>query len=100
MLGLLTKPDTVLPSSHGQLQKWREVLEGKAHILNNGYYCVRLPDEAERMKQFSRAKAEELAEDFFKSRQPWSEMPNRRCFGVPNLVGDVSALLVQWIEKQ
>lgn len=84
----------------GQLHKWREVLEGKTNILQHGYYCVRLPDEAERLKKLSRAESQALAERFFKERSPWNEMQNRRRLGVQNLVLDVSALLVQWIEKK
>jgi hypothetical protein len=99
-IGVLTKPDTVLPTSIGQLQKWRNVLEGKANVLRHGYYCVRLPDEAERLKRLSRAETENLAEEFFQARSPWNEMINRKRFGVPNLVRDASALLVQYIEKK
>ncbi|KAF8335514.1 P-loop containing nucleoside triphosphate hydrolase protein [Amanita rubescens] len=98
-IGVLTKPDTVLSTSMGQLKKWREVLEGKTNILQHGYYCVRLPDEAERLKKLSRAETEGLAERFFKERFPWNKMKDRGRLGVPNLVRDVSALLVQWIEK-
>ncbi len=98
--GVLTKPDTVLSTSMGQLKKWREVLEGKTNILQHGYYCVRLPDEAERLKKLSRTETEGLAERFFKDHPPWNEMKNRGRLGVPNLVRDVSALLVQWIEKK
>ena len=55
MTGVLTKPDTVLSTSVGQLQKWRDVLEENSNVLKHGYYCVRLPDEAERVKKLSRA---------------------------------------------
>ncbi|KIL59205.1 hypothetical protein M378DRAFT_1017544 [Amanita muscaria Koide BX008] len=98
-IGVLTKPDVVLPSSMGQLQKWRDVLEGKAYPLEHGYYCVRLADEAERMKRPSRAESERLADGFFRTRDPWSKMSLRSRFGIPNLVRDVSTLLVLWIEK-
>jgi hypothetical protein len=98
--GILTKPDGVLSTSVGQLQKWREVLEGKTNILKHGYYCVRLPDEAERLKKLSRVESTVLAERFFKERSPYNEMKNRRRFGVPNLVRDISAILVTWIERK
>lgn len=84
----------------GQLLKWRDVLEGKLNVLDHGYYCVRLPDEAERLKKLSRAETQELAERFFKERSPWSEMKNCERLGVPNLVRDISALLVRWIERK
>ncbi|KAM6493629.1 P-loop containing nucleoside triphosphate hydrolase protein [Amanita muscaria] len=98
-IGVLTKPDVVLPSSMGQLHKWRDVLEGKTYPLEHGYYCVRLADEAERMKRPSRAESERLADGFFRTRDPWSKMSLRSRFGIPNLVRDVSTLLVLWIEK-
>lgn len=100
LTGILTKPDNVLPTSMGQLQKWREVLEGKTNFLTHGYYCVRLPDEAERLKKLSRAETTSLAEKFFKERSPWNEMKNRGRFGVPHLVRDISTILVTWIEKK
>ena len=84
----------------GQLQKWRDVLEGKAYPLEHGYYCVRLADEAERMKRLSRAESERLADGFFRTRDPWSQMSLRSRFGIPNLVRDVSALLALRIEKK
>ena len=96
----MAKPDTVLPTSIGQLQKWRNVLEGKANVLRHGCHCVRLPDEAERLKRLSRAEIENLAEEFFQTRSPWNEMVNRKQFGVPNLVRDASTLLVHYIEKK
>ena len=98
--GVLTKPDIILPSSMGQLQKWRDVLEGKAYPLEHGYYCVRLADEAERMKRLSRAESERLADGFFRTRDPWSQMSLCSRFGIPNLVRNVSTLLVLWIEKK
>jgi len=53
------------------------------------------------VKKLSRTETEGLAaKRFFKERPPWNEMKNRARLGVPNLVRDVSALLVQWIEKK
>ncbi|KIL59206.1 hypothetical protein M378DRAFT_111256 [Amanita muscaria Koide BX008] len=98
-IGVLTKPDVVLPSSIGQLNRWRSVLEGDAFPLQLGYYCVRLPDEAERMKQLPRVESERLADAFFRTHNPWSQMTLRSRFGIPNLVHDVSSLLVEWIES-
>ncbi|KAF8637496.1 hypothetical protein AX17_002781 [Amanita inopinata Kibby_2008] len=98
-IGVLTKPDVVLPTSIGQLQKWRDVLESRMHKLQHGYYCVRLPDEAERVNANARAESERLADNFFRTRAPWNEMQMRNRFGIPNLVRDISTLLVQWIEK-
>ncbi|KAF8635346.1 hypothetical protein AX15_000462 [Amanita polypyramis BW_CC] len=98
-IGVLTKPDTVLSSSIGQLKKWQAVLEGKANILKHGYYCVRLPDEAERTMRNSHTGSEKLAEKFFTTCSPWNEMRNRERFGVRNLVRDASVLLVECIEK-
>ena len=99
-LGVLTKPDTVLSTSVGQLQKWRDVLEGNSNVLKHGYYCVRLPDEAERLKKLSREETQGLAERFFRESSPWNEIKNRGRLGIPNLVLDISALLVRWIERK
>ena len=40
------------------------------------------------------------ADEFFTSNSPWSEMSDRRRFGIPNFVHDISALLVQLIEQK
>ena len=97
---MLTKPDTVLSTSVGQLQKWRDVLEGNLNVLKHGYYCVRLPDEAERLSKLPQAETQGLTDWFFTGNSPWNDIKNRRRLGIRNLVRDASALLVQWIERK
>jgi len=98
--GVLTKPDTLTKGATGGREKWKAVLEGREHRTKHGYYCVRLPDDDERARKVSRMKSQRIADDFFTSTPPWSEMSDRRCFGIPNFVHDISALLVQLIEKK
>ncbi|KIM37374.1 hypothetical protein M413DRAFT_448441 [Hebeloma cylindrosporum] len=98
-IGVLTKPDTLTKGATGGREKWKAVLEGREHRTKHGYYCVRLPDDEERARKVSRLESQRIADTFFTSTPPWSEMSERRCFGIPNFVHDISALLVQLIEK-
>jgi hypothetical protein len=97
--GALTKPDTVPPGATNALQSWKEVLEGNKHPLLHGYYCVRLPDDVERSNNISGTRSARRAEDFFKSTSPWNQIVDRSRFGVPNLVANLSRILVQLIEQ-
>ncbi|KAF9444433.1 hypothetical protein P691DRAFT_677583 [Macrolepiota fuliginosa MF-IS2] len=101
IIGVLTKPDMLLPGAIGAHQLWKQTLENQntpnnQNYLQHGYYCVRLPDDASRQKGYT---AQNLPNpDYFDVTRPWSEVEDRRRFGVTNLVSDVSALLVQLIE--
>ncbi|KIK61582.1 hypothetical protein GYMLUDRAFT_224459 [Collybiopsis luxurians FD-317 M1] len=97
-IGVLTKPDTIMPGAIGSRQRWKDVLQGKIHVLRHGYYCVRLADDDERSKKLSRAESEERSTDFFANKEPWSNFEDRSRFGVPNFVKDISQLLLAMIE--
>ncbi|KAF8873236.1 P-loop containing nucleoside triphosphate hydrolase protein [Infundibulicybe gibba] len=101
IIGVLTKPDTLTAGAIGLRQLWRAVIEGQEHPLKHGYYCVRLPDDAERARKLSPAERERAAANFFDTTSPWTpaEIPDRRRFGIPNFVTDISRLLVGLIEK-
>ncbi|KAF8873241.1 P-loop containing nucleoside triphosphate hydrolase protein [Infundibulicybe gibba] len=101
IIGVLTKPDTLTAGAIGLRQLWRAVIEGQEHPLKHGYYCVRLPDDAERARKLSPAERERAAANFFDNTSPWTpaEIPDRKRFGIPNFVTDISRLLVGLIEK-
>jgi hypothetical protein len=61
---------------------------------------VRLPDDEERARKVSRLESQHIADTFFKSNLPWSQMSDHKRFGIPNFVHDISALLVQLIEQK
>lgn len=68
------------------------------NYLQHGYYCVRLPDDEQRQNGYT---AHDLPNpDYFDVTKPWSQVADRRRFGVANVVRDVSALLVQLIEAK
>ena len=98
--GVLTKPDTLTKGATGGLEKWKAVLEGREHPTKRGYYCVRLPDDEARARKVSRLESQQIADDFFNSTPPWSQMSDRGRFGIPNFIHDISALLVQLIEQK
>ncbi|KAJ7773676.1 P-loop containing nucleoside triphosphate hydrolase protein [Mycena maculata] len=98
-IAVLTKPDILGRGATGSRQKWKDILEGKDHQLTHGYYCVRLPDDDERSRGFTRGESERRAAEYFDSTQPWRDIADRSRFGVPNLATALSRLLVARIEK-
>jgi hypothetical protein len=60
---------------------------------------VRLPDDAERGQHLSRAESQRRAAEYFDTTAPWSGVSDRRRFGIPGFVSDVSRLLIQLIEE-
>ncbi|KAG6819432.1 hypothetical protein H0H93_011920 [Arthromyces matolae] len=98
-IGVLTKPDSVSDGATGQLQSWKDVLEGRSFRLEHGYYCVRLPTDAERARKTSRSDFQKSAARFFQTTYPWNTIADRDRFGIPNFVANISALLVKLIEK-
>jgi hypothetical protein len=98
--GVLTKPDTLGTGAINQRRKWVEIIEGRSeeHRLSNGFYCVRLPDDAERAQRLSRAESQRRAAEYFDTTSPWKDVTNRDRFGIPGFVSDVSRLLIRLIE--
>ena len=80
-------------------QLWLDVIEGREHELKHGYYCVRLPDDAQRAQRLSRSALQRIAADYFDTTSPWSEVTDRGRFGILAFVTDISVLLVSHINK-
>lgn len=97
--GILTKPDSLQDGDTGSREAWKKTIAGEdpERKTKHGYYCVRLPNDLER--KGGRDKAQSNAEEFFNSTTPWNRMKDRSRFGVPNFVQNISALLVELIEK-
>jgi GTPase SAR1 family protein len=98
-IGILTKPDMLSEGSVNARQSWLDVIEGRKHKLNHGYYCVRLPDDAQRAQRLSRSAFQRIAADYFDTTAPWSGVADRGRFGIPAFVTDISVLLVNHIKK-
>ncbi|KAG2067161.1 hypothetical protein BDR04DRAFT_1144485 [Suillus decipiens] len=100
-IGVLTKPDTLGAGAINQRRKWVEIIEGRSedHTLRHGFYCVRLPDDAERAQRLSRAESQRRAAEYFDTTPPWKDVTDRHRFGIPGFVSDVSRLLIQLIEE-
>ncbi|KAJ7609650.1 P-loop containing nucleoside triphosphate hydrolase protein [Roridomyces roridus] len=97
-IAVLTKPDLLGPGATGSRQTWTDVLEGRRFELKHGYYCVRLPDDAERAQAITKTESERRATEYFNSTQPWRDITDRSRFGVPNLSACLSRLLVSHME--
>ncbi|KAG2337542.1 hypothetical protein BDR05DRAFT_1063225 [Suillus weaverae] len=100
-IGVLTKPDTLGTGAINQRRKWVEIIEGRSeeHTLRHGFYCVRLPDDAERAQRLSRAESQRRAAEYFDTTSPWKDVTDRRRFGIPGFVSDISQLLIRLIEE-
>jgi hypothetical protein len=99
-LGILTKPDAIPVGATSTRAEWKAVLEGKLHKLKYGYYCVRLPDEDERLRQITRFESQAMAAQFFDSVSPWNEVTDRSRFGIPSFVHNISGILVERIKSR
>ncbi|CAK5277920.1 unnamed protein product [Mycena citricolor] len=97
-IAVLTKPDSLGAGDIGRRSQWKEVLDGDRDALAHGYYCVRLPDDAQRSRGMTRAQCDAQAQLFFDSTAPWSEVLDRTRFGVGNLAAFLSKLLTERIE--
>ena len=98
---MLTKPDTLGAGAINQRRKWVEIIEGRSeeHKLKHGFYCVRLPDDADRAQHVSRAESQRRAAEYFNTTSPWKDVADHHRFGIPGFVSDVSRLLIQLIEE-
>ncbi|KAG1856026.1 P-loop containing nucleoside triphosphate hydrolase protein [Suillus subalutaceus] len=92
MSGVLTKPDTLGAGAINQRRKWVEIIEGRSedHTLRHGFYCVRLPDDAERTQRLSRAESQRRAAEYFDTTSPWNSVTDRHRFGIPGFVSDLA----------
>ncbi|KAF8839203.1 hypothetical protein BDN67DRAFT_906031 [Paxillus ammoniavirescens] len=98
-IGVLTKPDILGEGAVNAKKLWLNVIEGHQHALKHGYYCVRLPDDAQRTQRLSRAAFQKLEGEYFDTNLPWSQAKERGRFGIPPFISQMSALLVKHIEK-
>ncbi|KAJ3710473.1 P-loop containing nucleoside triphosphate hydrolase protein [Lentinula raphanica] len=96
-IGVLTKPDMLQSGSSKMLQNWLDVLEGRRHPLQLGYFCTRQPDDDERMDGALPIQAREKEEDFFKNTLPWCNSESSARFGTKRLVDTLSRLLTGFI---
>ncbi|KAH0834801.1 P-loop containing nucleoside triphosphate hydrolase protein [Lanmaoa asiatica] len=99
LLGILTKPDMLGAGAVNAKKLWVDVIEGRQHTLKHGYYCVRLPDDAQRAQRLSRSVLQRIAAEYFDTTSPWNGVTNRGRFGIPAFVSDISVLLVSHIKK-
>ncbi|KAJ7223681.1 P-loop containing nucleoside triphosphate hydrolase protein [Mycena haematopus] len=98
-IGVLTKPD-ILSTGSNMRNQWLDVIEGRKHPLNHGYFCTRQPDDDERSKKITVAQARRAETDFFASTAPWSTTTHKERFGTENLVATLSTLLIQIINDR
>lgn len=84
-------------------KSWKEVITGEHQIdsrrLKLGFYCVKLLDDVERLKNPPRNRRDSAEMHFFASAEPWNEVANDGRFGVRNLVKDLSKHLAALLEK-
>ena len=76
---------------------WLDVLEGREHPLQHGYFCTRQPDDDQRLAGITLVGARRAETDFFRETSPWKESTCAHRFGTHNLVKSVSELLTRII---
>lgn len=100
--GVLTKPDTLSAGALSARRKWRDLIIGEdtdtTHHLRHGYYCVKLPDDAERADNPTRADRMEMESRFFMTTAPWKDVNAQGRFGVKHLVIDLSRHLTDLLD--
>ncbi|KAG1844213.1 P-loop containing nucleoside triphosphate hydrolase protein [Suillus subalutaceus] len=91
---------SVLELSTSVANGWKSLKgHSEEHTLRHGFYCVRLPDDAERAQRLSRAESQRRAAEYFDTTSPWKDVIDRRRFGIPGFVSDISRLLIRLIEE-
>ena len=94
---MVTKPDLLRGGSTGLQDEWLNIFQRRKHGLRLGYYAVRLPDDEQRKSGLSRSQLDVEAQNWFSSKHPWKiTSPDR--LGIPNLVSDISKLLMKIIQ--
>ncbi|KAI0350447.1 hypothetical protein OH77DRAFT_1430922 [Trametes cingulata] len=96
-IGVLTKPDTIPAGSTKRKQMWLDVIEGREHPLQHGYYCTRQPDDDQRLEGITPAAARAAEVQFFRTTAPWSTSTCLHRYGTANLVKSISELLTRII---
>ncbi|KAJ3535460.1 hypothetical protein NMY22_g6477 [Coprinellus aureogranulatus] len=97
-IGVGTKPDMLTSGSLSALESWKRLLEGTQSNLKHGYYCVRMPNDKERLQGLSRAQLKALETEFFENTEPWKDLADQSRLGMRNLVENTSSLLISLIE--
>lgn len=100
LIGVGTKPDMLTSGSLSALESWQNRLDGTESNLQHGYYCVRLPNDKERLQGLSRTQLRAVETEFFESTEPWKDMADRSRFGMRNFVESTSKLLISLIETK
>ena len=66
-LGVLTKPDRI---EAGNQDKWFSLLQNQTESLEQGWFCVKLPDNEQLQQRIGRPEARRLERIFFEG-EPW-----------------------------
>ena len=82
------------------LASWKSILEGSDSNLKHGYYCVRLPNDKERLQGLSRGQLRNVEAEFFDNTEPWKDIADRSRLGMRNFVENTSKLLIALIETK
>ena len=82
--------------SQDECEPWLNVLEGKSHALQHGYFVTRLPSLKEAAQSWEESRQKER--NFFQSRQLWNRV-NKSQVGVEKLVQFLSQRLSKMIEQ-
>ncbi|GAA5924850.1 hypothetical protein JCM10213_000459 [Rhodosporidiobolus nylandii] len=98
-IGVLTQADLVQPGEH---PAWIDILQGRKHIVANGFHATKLlsPEDIARNLSFEDARALEKA--YFQEEGPWNglDAATKRRLGTTNLTIFLSSKLGRFISEQ
>ncbi|KAF8323493.1 P-loop containing nucleoside triphosphate hydrolase protein [Cantharellus anzutake] len=95
-IGVLTKPDRI---EKGNQAKWLDLLKNQKELLQEGWFCVKLPGPEDLQRRIGRSEARQLERDFFQ-REPWASLQDMRLrLSVESLIERLSEILSDVIAK-
>ncbi|KAL0957173.1 hypothetical protein HGRIS_003265 [Hohenbuehelia grisea] len=99
-IGVLTKPDMLTSGNIGALKIYLEVIQGHRYHLGHGFYCLRLPNDAERMNHISIEDARNAESLFFKHTSPWASCTRKEQLGIESFASSLARLLGDLIARR
>jgi len=96
--GVLTKPDRI---SHGETEKWIEIIKNKKIPLVHGWFCVRQPSSLDLANNMPFLEARKIGEEYFRS-PPWALLDLRwkKHLGTAALTQSLSDHLLSLISRR
>ena len=96
---MLTKPDRI---PVGEEESWLPFIRNEKEPLENNWYCVKQPSQADLKKGVTWSDARKREDEWFALTQPWSSMDfvYQRYLRTTNLIERLSSILSDLVKKR